>query len=65
MDIFERIEMFIRRLEVYTEVQPTTEMMGIIVQIMVEILCILGIAVKEIKRGGLGKHSHHKRVTCD
>ena len=57
--------MFIRRLEVYTEVQPTTEMMDIIVQIMVEILCILGIAVKEIKRGGLGKYSRYKRVTCD
>ena len=50
MDIFERIEMFFRRLEIYTQVPPTTEMMDIIVQIMVEVLCILGIATKEIKQ---------------
>ena len=65
VDIFEQIKMFIQRLEIYTEVQPTTEMMDIIVQIMVEILCILGIAAKEIKRGGMGKYLHHKRVTFD
>ena len=48
VDVFERIEMFFRRLEVYTEIPPTTEMMGIITEIMVEIICILGIATKEI-----------------
>ena len=51
MDIFERIEQFFRRLEIYTEVPPTTEMMETIIQIMVEILSILGIATKEIKQG--------------
>ena len=48
MDVFERIEMFFQRLEVYTEIPPTTEMIGIITQIMVEIISILGIATKEI-----------------
>jgi hypothetical protein len=48
LDIFERIEMFFRRLEMYTEVPLTTEMMDIIIQIMVEVLSILGIATKEI-----------------
>ena len=48
MDAFERIEMFFQRLVVYTDVHPTTEMTDIINQIMVEILCILGIATKEI-----------------
>ena len=48
VDVFERIEMFFQRLEVYTEVPPTTEMIGIITEIMVEIICILGIATKEI-----------------
>ena len=51
LDIFERIEMFFRRLEVYTEVEPTPEMMEMIVQIMVEVLSILGIATKEIRHG--------------
>jgi len=51
IDIFERIENFFRRLEVYTEVPPTPEMMDMMVKIMVEILSILGIATKEIKQG--------------
>ena len=51
MDIFERIEMFFRRLEVYAEVPPTTEMMDTIILIMVEVLSILGVATKEIRRG--------------
>ena len=55
VDIFERIESFFRRLEVYTEVTPTTEMTDTIVQIMVEVLSILGIAMKEIKQGWLSE----------
>jgi hypothetical protein len=47
--------MFFRRLEIYTEVQPTTEMTDIIIQIMVEVLSILGIATKEIKQGRISK----------
>jgi len=39
IDIFERIENFFRRLEVYTEVPPP-EMMDMMVKIMVEILSI-------------------------
>ncbi len=56
IDIFERIEMFFRRLETYTQVPPTTEMMDIITQIMVEVLSILGVATKEIKQGRLSKY---------
>jgi hypothetical protein len=55
VDIFERIESFFRRLEIYTEVPPTPEMTDIIVQIMVEVLSILGIATKEIKQGRTSK----------
>jgi hypothetical protein len=51
LDIFERIEMFFRRLEVYTEVEPTPEMIDMMVQITVEVLSILGIATKEIEQG--------------
>ena len=35
---------------VYTEVEPTPEMMDIMVQITVEVLSILGIATKEIRQ---------------
>ena len=51
INIFERIEIFLRRLEIYINVPPTTQMMDIIVQIMVEVLLILGIATEEIKQG--------------
>lgn len=50
VDIFEQIENFFRRLETFIEVPTTTEMMDIIVKIMVEILSILAIATKEIRR---------------
>jgi hypothetical protein len=55
VDIFEHIESFFRRLEVYTEVTPTTEMMDTIINIMAEVLSILGIAMKEIKQGWLSE----------
>ena len=53
IDIFERIEMFFRRLETYTQVPATTEMMDMIIQIMVEVISILGIATKEINQSRL------------
>ena len=56
MDIFERIEMFFRRLELYTSVPPTTEMMDTIILIMVEVLSILGVATKEIRRGRMSEY---------
>ena len=51
VDVFGRIESFFQRLEIYTEVRPTTEMMNTIMQIMVEVLSILGIATKDINDG--------------
>ena len=51
IDIFERIENFFKRLETYTEVQPSAAMTDVIVKIMAEVLNILGIATKEIKQG--------------
>ena len=51
IDIFNRIEHFFRRLEIYTGITPTTAMTDLIVEIMVEVLTILAIATKEVKRG--------------
>ena len=55
LDIIERIEMFFRRLDVYTEVEPTSEMTEMMVQITVEVLSIFGVATKEIKQGRTSK----------
>jgi hypothetical protein len=51
MDLFSRIEYFFRRLEIYTEIPPSTVMTGMAVDIVVVVLTILGIATKEVKRG--------------
>jgi hypothetical protein len=55
MDIFERIEMFFRRLEVYANVPPTTEMMDTIILIMAEVLSVLGVATNEIRQGRMSE----------
>ena len=55
IDVFERIENFLRRLDVYIQVPPTAEMMDTIIQIMAEVLTILGIAMKEIKQGRMSE----------
>jgi hypothetical protein len=55
MDVFERIEMFFRRLEVYTEVRLTAEMTDVITHIMAEVLSILGIATKKITRSTISE----------
>ena len=51
VDLFGRIENFFRRLESYTEVRPTPAMTDIIVKILVEVLSILALTTKEIRRG--------------
>ena len=55
MEIFGRIESFFRRLEIYTQVPPTAEMIDTISQVMVEVLTILGIATKELKQSRISE----------
>ena len=59
-ELFERIGYFFARLELYTNVSPTTAMTDIITQIMVEVLKIFGIATKELRRGSASKF----RIVC-
>ena len=54
-EMFERIEAFFRRLDIYTEVAPNQGMMDTITAIMVEVLNILAIATREIKQGRMSK----------
>ena len=51
IDVFNRIERFFQRLDIYTGITPTAAMMDMIVEIMVEVINILGIATKEVKSG--------------
>jgi predicted XRE-type DNA-binding protein len=61
MDLFERIENFFRRLEVYTKVPPTPAMKHMMVQIMAEVLDILGTATKEMKQSRASELIHRLR----
>jgi hypothetical protein len=48
--IFERIKSVFRRLENYIEYPRTTGIIDTIVEVMIEVLCILGIATKEFRK---------------
>lgn len=50
-DIFERMESFFRRLDIYTSVPLDNGMVDTITRMMAEVLCILAIATEEIKQG--------------
>jgi hypothetical protein len=53
--MFERIEAFFRRLDIYTKVAPDQGMVDTITAIMAEVLNILAIATKEVKKGRISK----------
>ena len=65
IDIFERIENFFRRLEVYIAVPPTPEMMDMMVKIMVEVLSIMGIAIKELRQSRTSEYILYKNAIAD
>ena len=53
VDIFECIENFMSRLKIYTEINPTPEMIETMIKIMVEMLAVLALATKQINQGRL------------
>jgi methyl-accepting chemotaxis protein len=54
-EVFERIEAFFERLEIYPKAAFNQEMVEAITKIMVEVLNVLGIATKEIRQGRTSK----------
>ena len=65
VDLFNRIEFFFRRLEIYTEVPPTPSMTDVIIQIMVEVLSIVAMVTKELKRRRFSESIAHLFVIVD
>jgi hypothetical protein len=51
VDLFESIDHFLKRLDIYTKVPPTPALDEIVVGIMVELLCTLALATKQIRQG--------------
>ena len=58
INILNHIELFFRRLEIYTGITLTTAMTDMIVEIMVEVLTILAITTKEVKCGRFSELIH-------
>ena len=55
VELFELIESFLRRLDIYTKVQSTTAMTETVVKILVEILATLALATQQAKQGRLSE----------
>jgi hypothetical protein len=63
--MFERLEAFFRRLEIYIELALNQEMTNTVTAILVEVLNILAIATKEIKQGRASMCLLYKYVLVD
>ena len=55
VQLFERIESFFKRIKTYTEVPPSPQLTDVLAKIMAEVLSILAIATKGIKKKRLSK----------
>jgi len=55
LELFDCLGNFLKRLEIYITIPPTTMMLDIIVKIMVEVLSVLALATKQIKQGRFKK----------
>jgi len=50
VDLFERINLFLKRLKIYTSVRLTLEMMELLAKIMAQVLSILALSTKMTKQ---------------
>ena len=55
VDLFERIQFFLKRLGVHTRISPTKDMAEILVRTMAEVLSILSIATREMQQSRTSK----------
>lgn len=55
VDLFERVQFFLKRLGVHAQISPTEDMVEILVKIMAEIISILSITTKEMQQSGASR----------
>ena len=55
VDLFKSFENFLKRLTIYTTIPSTKAMTTIIVQILVELLSTISLAIQQAKKGRLGE----------
>ena len=51
VNLFESITVFLHRLDIYIKIPPTAAMTDIVVNMMVELLFTLALAVKQMRQG--------------
>jgi hypothetical protein len=51
IDLFESIETFLSRLDIYTRIPPTAALTEIVVKILAELLSTLALATRQIQQG--------------
>ena len=61
VDLFESMESFLRRLNIYSKIPPTSEMTEIFTKILIEFLSTLALGTQQAKQGRLSKRL---RLTC-
>ena len=57
VNMFERVENFLRRIDIYTKIELTPAMAEYVAKIMAEVLSVLAIATKQITQGRPSKPS--------
>jgi hypothetical protein len=62
VELFELIEQFVNRLEIYTRIPLTPLMVELVAKIVVELLSILALATKELKQR---RYSQFIFARCD
>jgi hypothetical protein len=55
VDLFESIEIFLRRLDVYTRIPLTAAMADIVIKILTEVLATLALATRQVTQGRLSE----------
>ena len=55
VNLFESIMVFFHRLDIYIKIPPTAAMTEIVVNMMVELLFTLALAVKQMRQGPQGE----------
>ena len=63
VDVFESIDHFLNRLDIYTKIPPTVAMTEMVVKILVELLSTLALSTKQIKEGK-SSESVFREVLC-
>ena len=57
VNMFERVENFLRRMDIYTKIELTPVMDEYVAKIMAELLSVLALATKQITQRRLSKSS--------